>query len=165
MSIWKVFSCSLFTASSVTAAPNFHSGITVSIWDRPKQQKTTVSCDSSHFYYSLPENIIRWSTYNQIIWILPSMLKVWYLKSNSSCCSSRHIIACSMHYGPKSTEKKQRMSWHIQPFDMSIIKHNYINQHNLHLHFIPEASHFTFKVLVTAYLHGFLLYLQTLDLR
>lgn len=41
---------------------------------------------------------------------------------------------------------------------------NNIKQHNLHLHFIPEARHFTYKVLLAACLHGFLLYMQQLDL-
>lgn len=40
-----------------------------------------------------------------------------------------------------------------------------IKKYFVHLHFIPEAGHFTFKVLLTANLHGFLPYIQTLDLR
>lgn len=46
-----------------------------------------------------------------------------------------------------------------------IVQLNVIKQHNHHLHFIPEASHFTIKVLLAAYLHSFLLNSQTPDLR
>ncbi len=36
--------------------------------------------------------------------------------------------------------------------------------YTLYLHFIPEASHFSLKVLLAARLHGFLLHLQKLHL-
>lgn len=44
-------------------------------------------------------------------------------------------------------------------------QHNGMRKHNPHLHVIPEASHFTFKVLLTAYLHSLLRYVQKLDLK
>lgn len=40
-----------------------------------------------------------------------------------------------------------------------------MRKHNPHLHVIPEASHFTFKVLQAAYLHSLLCYVQKLDLK
>lgn len=42
---------------------------------------------------------------------------------------------------------------------------NNTKEHNLHLHFIPQASQFTFKVLLTACLHCLWLNLQKLDLK
>lgn len=51
---------------------------------------------------------------------------------------------------------------------LSATKHRILAQsiiNNKDLHFIPEASHLTFKVLLAARLHGFLLYSQKLDLR
>ena len=44
-------------------------------------------------------------------------------------------------------------------------QHNGMMKYNPHLHVIPKARHFTFKVLLAAYLHGLLCYVQKLDLK
>ena len=106
-----------FVPSSRLHLPQLHNSFHVSILDRPKEREH-VSCGSGHFIthpleinLSQHANVTR--TFNSC---LPSILWVWYLKSNSSCCSSRHNIACSTHYIPKvQREEKDKLNiFHVQ---------------------------------------------------
>lgn len=88
---WSIWIWALFTASSTTAVDSFYSEVHSFHSNKPQQGR---SCHRDH-----------WQQSNQNLLCSPSILWVWYLKSNSSCCSSRHIIVCSMHCVAKRVKR------------------------------------------------------------
>lgn len=140
---WSIWIWALFTASSTTAVDSFYSEVHSFHSNKPQQGR---SCHRDH-----------WQQSNQNLLCSPSILWVWYLKSNSSCCSSRHIIVCSMHCVAKRVKRVN---------DCVNFKQNTSSTPDqLHLHVTPETRHFSFKVLLAVCLHDLWLNAQVLDLR